>query len=83
MGNADALIRLPLPEHPEVLDIPTPGDIKMLFQHLSDTIITAFHICKWTEKTLHYQEFTTSSFMVGKKQFLIPAFDLISIIVKN
>ena len=50
MGNADALSRLPLPEHPEVLDIPPPGDIKMLFQHLSDTIITASNICKWTEK---------------------------------
>ena len=50
MGNADGLSRLPLPEHPEVLDIPPPGDIKMLFQHLSDTIITASHICKWTEK---------------------------------
>ena len=50
MGNADAQSQLPLPEHPEVSDIPPPGDIKMLFQHLSDTIITASHICKWTEK---------------------------------
>ena len=50
MGNADALSRLPLPEHPKVSDIPPPGDIKMLFQHFSDTIITASHIRKWTEK---------------------------------
>ena len=50
MGNADALSRLPLPEHPNVSDIPLPGDMKMLFQHLSDTIITASHIRKWTEK---------------------------------
>ena len=50
MGNADALSQLPLPEHTEVSDIPPPGDIKMLFQHLSDTVITASHICKWTEK---------------------------------
>ena len=48
MGNADALSQLSLPEHTEVSGI--PPYIKMLFQHLSDTILTASHICKWTEK---------------------------------
>ena len=50
MGNANALSQLPLPEHPKVSDIPPPGDIKMLFLHFSDTIITASHTRKWTEK---------------------------------
>ena len=83
MGNADALTRLPLPKHPEVSDIPPPGDIKMFFQHLSKTIITASHICKWTEKDPTLSRIHHSSFTVGQKQFLIPPFALTSIVIKN
>ena len=80
MGNADALCQLPIPEHPEVSDIQPPEDIMMLFEHLSDTIITALHIWSEQKKTSHYLEFTISSFTVGHKQFLFSPFVLTSIV---
>ena len=50
MGNADALSRLPLPEQPEAPSILVPGDIKLLFEHLSHSVVTASQIKSWTEK---------------------------------
>ncbi len=50
MENADALSRLPLPEHPAESDIPSLGDVHLVFQHLADSVATATHIRKWTEK---------------------------------
>ena len=48
MANADALSRLPLPETEQYVRI--PGDVYLLSQQLSTTIITAEHICSWTKK---------------------------------
>ena len=50
MSNADALSQLPLPEHPTESDIPPLGDVHIVFQHLSDSLATATHIHRWTEK---------------------------------
>ena len=48
MANADALSRLPLPETEQY--VPVPGDIRLLFQQLSTSIVTADHIRSWTAK---------------------------------
>jgi hypothetical protein len=50
MANADALSRLPLPDHPSDSQVPTPGDIDLLMNHLSEAIVTSAHIKGWTEK---------------------------------
>ena len=50
MSNADALSRLPLSDQPCDRDIPPLGDFNLLIQHLSDTVVTAAHICEWTAK---------------------------------
>lgn len=41
-GNADALSRLPLPEHPEIVNIPT--ELVLLLQHLKKSPITSQQI---------------------------------------
>lgn len=48
MANADALSRLPLSETEQ--HVPIPGDIRLLFEQLSTSIVTAEHIRSWTEK---------------------------------
>ena len=48
MANADALGRLPLLETAQ--SVLVPGDIHLLFQQLSTSIVTADHIRAWTEK---------------------------------
>uniref|UniRef100_A0A1X7SKN6 Uncharacterized protein n=1 Tax=Amphimedon queenslandica TaxID=400682 RepID=A0A1X7SKN6_AMPQE len=50
MCNAHALSRLKLPYHPNDGDIPSLGDFNLVIQQLSDTVVTASHICKWTAK---------------------------------
>ena len=50
MGNADALSRLPLPDHPTDTEIPTLGDVTQVLNHISDTLVTASQIKAWTEK---------------------------------
>uniref|UniRef100_A0A1X7VRX0 Uncharacterized protein n=1 Tax=Amphimedon queenslandica TaxID=400682 RepID=A0A1X7VRX0_AMPQE len=47
MRNADALSRLPLPDHG---DIPPLVDFNLVVQQLSDTNVTASHIREWTAK---------------------------------
>ena len=50
MCNADALSRLPLPDGPSDAQIPSPGDVDFLLNHLSEAIVTASQISVWTEK---------------------------------
>nr|XP_006812005.1 PREDICTED: uncharacterized protein K02A2.6-like [Saccoglossus kowalevskii] len=45
-GNADALSRLPLPNKPK--SVPVPTDTILLLEHLSGQPISADHIRKWT-----------------------------------
>ena len=47
MANADALSRLPLHE-PEA-HVPLPGDIHLLLDQLSTSIVTAMQIKSWTD----------------------------------
>ena len=44
--NADALSRLPLLEMPK--DVPLPGELVLLLDHLNDSPVTASDICVWT-----------------------------------
>ena len=46
--HADALSRLPLPEHPETSTL--PGELVHLVEQLNITIITARQIRQWTDK---------------------------------
>ena len=48
MANADAFSRLPLSVAP--VSVPTPGDLVLLMNALSESIINAQHIKIWTEK---------------------------------
>ena len=48
LANADALSRLPLPDKPKF--VPIPADIKILLNHLSDSIIKAPQIKTWTDQ---------------------------------
>ena len=48
MGNADALSRLPLADSEKY--VPVPGDIRLLFEKLSTSIVTAAQIKIWTDK---------------------------------
>ena len=48
MSNADALSHLPLPIAPE--QVPTPGDVLFVIQHLSEHVVTAKHLKQWTDK---------------------------------
>ena len=48
MANADAFSRLPLSVTPA--SVPTPGDLVLLTNALSESIINAQHIKTWTEK---------------------------------
>ena len=50
MCNADALSRLPPPEHPTDSEIPALGDVNLVHNHLSDHLATASQIKTWTEK---------------------------------
>ena len=50
MCNADALSRLPLPDHPADSEIPSLGDVNLVLNHLSDHLATASQIKTWTEK---------------------------------
>ena len=50
MGNADALSRLPLPDCPLDSDVPPLGDVKMVMNHLTNTVVTDSDIKAWTEK---------------------------------
>ena len=38
MGNADALSRLPLPDHPIDTEIPTLGDVTQVLNHISQIL---------------------------------------------
>ena len=46
--NADTLSRLPLPEMPT--DVPLPGELVLLLDHLNDSPVTATDICVWTRR---------------------------------
>ena len=48
MCNADALSRLPLPLAPE--QVPIPGDVLFIINHLSEHVVTAKHLKQWTDK---------------------------------
>ena len=48
LANADALSRLPLSQQPQ--DVPVPGDINLVLQHLNNTPVTATEIKTWTDK---------------------------------
>ena len=48
MCNSDALSRLPLNDFPS--NVPLPGDLILLNTQLSEAIVTADHIKKWTQK---------------------------------
>ena len=50
MCNADALSRLPLPDCPTDSQIPILGDVKLVINHLTTTLVTADQIKLWTEK---------------------------------
>ena len=52
IANADALSRLPLEDQPLDKDIPTPGDVNLLVQQLSDSIVTASQISTWTAEDI-------------------------------
>ena len=48
-GPADALSRLPLPEEPK--DVPVPGDLLLLMEHLNCTLpVTKQQVEAWTDK---------------------------------
>ena len=47
-ANADALSRLPLPNHPK--DVPIPGDVVLLFETLNNSSLTAPEIRTLTDK---------------------------------
>ena len=49
MANA-ALSHLLLPDQPSDSQIPLPGDVDLLLNHLSEVIVTASQIKAWTEK---------------------------------
>ena len=48
MGNADALSRLPLPVSPS--QVPIPGDVKFVINHLSVHVATVKHLRQWIQK---------------------------------
>ena len=48
LAHADALSRLPLPDHPKV--VPMPHDVTLLLHHLSESIVHASSIKDWTDK---------------------------------
>ena len=48
LANADALSRLPLSHYPE--NVPVPGDIHWVMQHLENTPVTAADIKMWIDK---------------------------------
>ena len=50
MCNADSLSRLPLMDQPRDCNIPILGDVHLLIQQVSDTIVTVNDIRKWTSK---------------------------------
>ena len=50
MANADSLSRLPLPDQPPDSQIPSPEDVDLLLNHISEVIVTASQIKAWTEK---------------------------------
>ena len=50
LAKADALSRLPLSHYPE--NVPVPGDIHWVMQHLDTTPVTAADIKIWTDKDL-------------------------------
>ena len=41
MANADALSHLLLPDQPPDSQIPSPGDVDLLLNHLSEAVVTA------------------------------------------
>ena len=50
MCNDDAPSRPPLPDGPSDAQIPSPGDVDFLLNHLYESIVTASQISVWTEK---------------------------------
>ena len=46
IGNADGLSRLPLPT--EIEEVPVPGDIKLVMDHLDNTPVQVKDIERWT-----------------------------------
>ena len=50
MSTADALSRLPLPTTLNDSQVPLPGDLCHLLNHLDEAIVTASQIKVWTEK---------------------------------
>ena len=50
ISNADALSHLPLMDQPRDCNIPILGDVHLLIQQVSDTIVTVNDIRKWTSK---------------------------------
>ena len=48
LANADALSRLPLPDTPKF--VPVPADIKLLLNHLAESVIHAPQIKTWTDQ---------------------------------
>ena len=48
LANADALSRLPLPESPD--EVPIPGDLHYVINHLAEVAVTAKQIELWTSK---------------------------------
>ena len=48
LGNADALSRLPLSE--VEAQVPIPGDVHLLFDQLSSSIVTSSQIRSWSDK---------------------------------
>ena len=47
-ANADALSRLPLPDKPD--NVPLPGELVLLIDHLAEAPITAVQLKAWTAK---------------------------------
>ena len=52
ISNADALSHLPLMDQPRDCNIPILGDVHLLVQQVSDTIVTVNDIRKWTSKDM-------------------------------
>ena len=48
LPHADALSRLPLPNYPS--SVPMPQDVVLMFEHISEAIVSADDIKKWTDK---------------------------------
>lgn len=46
--HADALSRLPLPNFPS--SVPMPQDVVLMFEHISEAIVSADDIKKWTDR---------------------------------